>query len=82
MFHQRKFYKIYQISRLVLDKYLDTKDINTDIFGKYIKKLKMSKSVGPDNFHPKFHAEISENIKTPFTKLFKKSLEQAKVPDP
>ena len=64
------------------DKHLNTIDINTDIVWKYIKKtLKISKSVGPDNFHPKFLAETSENIKTPLTKLFKKSLELAKIPD-
>ena len=35
------------------------------LWGNILKKLKISKSVRPDNFHHKFLAETSENIKTP-----------------
>ena len=42
------------------DTHLDTIDMNTDFFFRYIKKLKILISVGPDNFRPKFLAETSE----------------------
>lgn len=37
--------------------------ISTEIIEKSIRKLKVSKSVGPDNFHPKFLVETVETIK-------------------
>ena len=43
--------------------------------------MKVSKSVSSDNFPEKFPTKIPENTKIPFTKLFNKSLEQAKIPD-
>ncbi|MCU7801386.1 MAG: reverse transcriptase family protein, partial [gamma proteobacterium symbiont of Lucinoma myriamae] len=48
---------------------------------KYIKLLKPSKSQGPDSCHPKFLIETVNQIKEPLTHLFKKSLEEGKIPD-
>lgn len=56
--------------------------ISIEIIEKYIRKLKVSKSMGPDKFHPKFLVETVETIKKPLNLLFNKSLQEGKIPDP
>ena len=45
-----------------------------------LKKLNISKSKGPDNFHPRFLKETADNISYPITILFNKSLSKGILP--
>ena len=45
-----------------------------------LSKLNASKSAGPDGIHPKILKEISAEISTPLSLLYKKSLQDSKVP--
>ena len=45
-----------------------------------LKKLNISKSTGPDNFHPRFLKETADNISYPITILFNKSLSEGILP--
>ena len=45
-----------------------------------LKQLNISKSTGPDNFHPRFLKETAENISYPITILFNKSLSEGILP--
>ena len=45
-----------------------------------LKQLNISKSTGPDNFHPRFFKETAENISYPITILFNKSLSEGILP--
>ena len=44
------------------------------------ENLKVTKSPGPDGLHPRILMEVSNELKEPFTLLFKKSLEDGVVP--
>ena len=45
-----------------------------------LKQLNVSKSTGPDNFHPRFLKETADNISYPITILFNKSLSEGSLP--
>ena len=45
-----------------------------------LKQLNVSKSTGPDNFHPRFLKETVDNISLPITILFNKSLSDGILP--
>ena len=45
-----------------------------------LKQLNSSKSMGPDNFHPRFLKETVDSIAYPITLLFNKSLSEGKLP--
>ena len=45
-----------------------------------LKELNISKSTGPDNFHPRFLKETADNISYPITILFNKSLSEGILP--
>lgn len=45
-----------------------------------LKSLNISKSTGPDEFHPRFLRETAENIAFPITFLFNKSISEGKIP--
>ena len=55
---------------------LTTIDITSDDIKKAIAKLKPSKSQGPDNLHPKFIKECSEQLIKPLKNIFVKSLNE------
>ena len=55
--------------------------INVQLVEKYIKKLKPSKSQGPDNCHPKFLQEIIDEVTEPLSILFNKTLKEDKIPE-
>ena len=55
--------------------------INAQLVEKYIKKLKPSKSQGPDNCHPKFLQETKDEVTEPLSILFNKSLKEGKIPE-
>ena len=55
--------------------------INAQLVEKYIKKLKPSKSEGPDNCHPKFLQETIDEVTEPLSILFNKSLKEGKIPE-
>ena len=44
------------------------------------KLLNVSKSTGPDEFHPRFLNETAESIALPVTILFNKSLNEGTIP--
>ena len=46
-----------------------------------IKSLNISKSTGPDEFHPRFLKETVDSISLPVTMLFNKSLSEGKLPN-
>ena len=60
---------------------LKTIDITDDDIKKATAKLKPSKSQGPDNLHPKFIKECSEQLNEPLKNIFTKSLNESKLPD-
>ena len=60
---------------------LTTIDITDDDIKKAVAKLKPSKSQGPDNLHPKFIKECSEQLIEPLKNIFTKSLNESKLPD-
>lgn len=45
-----------------------------------LKSLNISKSTGPDEFHPRFLRETAEKIAFPITLLFKKCISEGKLP--
>ena len=45
-----------------------------------LKLLNVSKSTGPDEFHPRFLKETAESIALPVTILFNKSLSEGTMP--
>jgi len=47
---------------------------------KKLKKLKKTKSAGPDGFHPIILPECVDSITTPLTIIFRKSMEEMKLP--
>ena len=55
--------------------------INAQLVEKYIKKLKPSKSQGPDNCHPIFLQEIIDEVTEPLSILFNKTLKEDKIPE-
>ena len=46
-----------------------------------LKQLNVSKSTGPDNFHPRFLKETADNISYPITVIFNKSLSEGILPN-
>ena len=46
--------------------YLTDMDITEDIVEKKLNKLKVTKSSGPDGFHPRILSELSKSIKSPY----------------
>ena len=60
---------------------LKTIGITDDDIKKATAKLKPSKSQGPDNLHPKFIKECSEQLNEPLKNIFTKSLNESKLPD-
>ncbi|MEW8548552.1 MAG: reverse transcriptase domain-containing protein [Candidatus Thiodiazotropha sp.] len=59
---------------------LDTININENLVGKAVDKLKPSKSQGPDNIHPKLIKECKNSIVPPLTIIFEKSLKETELP--
>ena len=47
---------------------------------KKLKKLKKTKSAGPDGFHPRILLECTESITTPLTMIFQKSMHEMQLP--
>lgn len=45
-----------------------------------LKSLNISKSTGPDEFHPRFLKETADNIAYPVTVLFNKSIQEGRLP--
>ena len=56
-------------------------EINEEIVIKKLSKLKIGKSPGPDNIHPRVLKELKNVIVTPLTLIFKKSLETGTLPE-
>lgn len=51
-----------------------------DEIKRYIEKMKISKSPGPDAFHPRHLKELKDVISGPLAKIFNKSLNEGIVP--
>jgi predicted DNA binding CopG/RHH family protein len=54
--------------------------ISDESVKKYLSKVKESKSQGSDSIHPKLIKETVVSISKPVTKIFKKSMEEKKLP--
>ena len=55
--------------------------ITPEMITQKLKKLKTSKSPGPDGFHPRVLMETAEELSVPLTILFRKSLQAAELPE-
>lgn len=64
---------------MVTDVLMDT-PITEDIVRKTIKDINPNKSQGPDLVHPKLIHECREQIVNPLTKIYRKSLDEGKLP--
>ena len=56
-------------------------EITVDLVEKHIKQLNASKSLGPDNYHPKLLLKTVNEVKKPLTDICNKSLQEGKVPE-
>lgn len=54
--------------------------ITEDIVGKHLKKLKVSKSAGPDGLHPRVLKEIAQYITEPLKMIYMKSIASGMLP--
>ena len=63
------------------NKKLLTTEFNPEIIQKHLEKLKVTKSSGPDQMHPKFLNETSKSISTPLAHIFNISIQTGKLPD-
>ena len=63
------------------NKKLSTIEFNPEIIQKHLEKLKVTKSPGPDQMHPKFLNETSKSISTPLAHIFNISMQTGKLPD-
>ena len=61
--------------------YLTDMDITEDTVEKKLNKLKVTKSSGPDRFHPRILSELSKSIKSPLCVIFNKSLQEGRLPE-
>jgi len=55
--------------------------VTTDHVLKLLLNIKPDKSPGPDNIHPLFLRETAQSIAEPLPSIFRKSLEEGKVPE-
>ena len=55
--------------------------ITTQKVRSLLQSLNISKSTGPDEFHPCFLQETAETIALPVTRLFNKSISERKIPE-
>ncbi len=56
-------------------------EIKEEVIGKLLKELKEDKSPGMDKMHPTLLKELNQELSKPLSLIFRKSLEEAKVPD-
>ena len=59
---------------------VETVTISEELVAKAIDRLNPTKSQGPDNIHPRFIQQTRDYIKKPLTKIFRKSLDESKLP--
>ena len=48
---------------------------------KILSKLKVDKSLGPDNIHPYFLKETANELASPLNIIFNESIESSEIPD-
>lgn len=53
---------------------------STEVIERKLKKLKVTKSAGPDGFHPRVLCELSSSIKLPLSIIFTKSYMESRLP--
>lgn len=63
------------------DDCIDSVNIQSDFILKQLKALNVSKSCGPDDFHPMFLKECANELYVPITRLFQKSIAEGAIPD-
>ena len=56
-------------------------NITEDLVKKKLRKLKISKSPGPDGIHPRVLKEIGDTIAVPLTIIFNRSLRTGTLPE-
>lgn len=59
---------------------LNDVQITEEIIAKHLQKLKISKSAGPDGFHPRVLKEVAPSITKPLEIIFRKSIESGQLP--
>ena len=62
------------------DKILEEINIDVNTVEKLLSQVKETKSQGPDGIHPKFIKETSRELSKPVSMLFKKSVEEGRLP--
>ena len=60
---------------------LENITISEDQMYQALSSLKISKSPGPDEIHPRILKELAKELSSPLTLLFNKSLQEGKLPD-
>ena len=55
--------------------------ITVDMVLEALQKLNVNKSVGPDGIHPRLLKELAEEIASPITLIFNKSITEGKLPN-
>ena len=61
-------------------KQINAPKITRDIVQKKLSQLNVSKSLGPDNLHPRILSEMKNTISTPLAKIFNTLLDTGKLP--
>ena len=62
------------------NKFLDEIEISAESVEKKLRQLNPQKAQGPDQIPPKVLKEASKELAIPLTKLFKKSIDEGKIP--
>ena len=60
---------------------VETIQITEDLVNKARNRVNPTKSQGPDQIHPRFIEQTKNNITKPLLKIFKKSIEESKLPN-
>ena len=63
-----------------MESFLEQIQISEEDIMKRLHKLKTNKSAGPDSMHPRLLKELSNELTKPLALLFKKSLQEALIP--
>lgn len=81
VFEQESDQELPNFEELTYNNVLENIIISEGLVAKAIKQVKPGKSQGPDMIHPKIIREAQLSLTKPLTIIFKKSLEESKIPE-